>query len=241
MTMLSICQDAAVHIGIPQPSAVASSTATDAMQLKRLLNAGARQLMKDHHWSKLLKVKTFTGVAAQAQTGQPPANFDRFAPVTKLWDVNKRLPLAGAISADKWLLLLAQNVTGADKYWTMIDGVINITPTPTTSDSFRYTYVSRYFARPTGNSDETNDKAAFTIDTDESRLSEELLTLDLVWRWKKAKQLDYAEDLADFERQKEMDIAADRTAQPISTALPFEGLTSGYGPDGWWPGTITQV
>ena len=79
MTMLSIIQDAALHIGIPKPSAVASSTATDAMQLLRLLNAGASQLMKDHHWSKLLKVKTFTGVAAQAQTGQPPANFDRFA------------------------------------------------------------------------------------------------------------------------------------------------------------------
>jgi hypothetical protein len=234
--MLSIIQDAALHIGIPEPSAVASSTATDAQQLLRLLNAGARQLMKDHHWSKLLKVKTFTGVAAQAQTGQPPTNFDRFAPMTQLWDVNKRLPLAGAISAEKWLFLLAQNVTGADKYWTMIDGVINITPAPTTSDSFRYTYVSRYNARPTGNSDDTNDKAAFTVDTDESRLSEELLTLDLVWRWKKAKQLDYAEDLADFERQKEMDIAADRAAQPIATTNAFEEL-----PEGWWPGTITQV
>ena len=91
----------------------------------------------------------------------------------------------------------------------MIDGVINITPAPAVSRSFRYTYVSRYFARPTAETTDVNDKAAFDVDTDESRLSEELLTLDLVWRWKKAKQLDYAEDLADFERQKEMDIAAD--------------------------------
>jgi hypothetical protein len=235
MTLLSIVQDAALHIGIPEPAAVASSTATDAQQLLRLLNAGARQLMKDHHWSKLLKVKTFVGVATQAQTGQPPANFDRFAPMTQLWDTDKRLPVRGAISAEKWLLLLAQNVTGSDKYWTMIDGVINITPVPTTSDDFRYTYVSRYFARPTGETVDTNDKAAFSIDTDESRLSEELLTLDLVWRWKKAKQLDYAEDLADFERQKEMDIAADRAAQPVSMAHDVRGG------DGWWPGTITQV
>ncbi len=236
MTMLSIVRDAAVHIGIPEPSAVASSTATDAMQLLRLLNAGARQLMKDHHWSKLLKIKTFNGVAAQAQTGQPPTNFQHFTPMTKLWDVSKRLPLVGAISAEKWLLLLAQNVTGADKYWTMIDGVINITPVPTVSDSFRYSYVSRYFARPTGEASDTNDKAAFTVDTDESRLSEELLTLDLVWRWKKAKQLDYAEDLADFERQKEMDIAADRAAQPIATSYAFGDLSDSY-----WPGVITQV
>jgi hypothetical protein len=235
MTMLSVIQDACVHIGIPKPLAIASNTATDAMQLLRLLNAGAKQLMKDHHWSKLIKVTTFTGVAAQAQTGSPPARFDRFAPGTKLWDVNKRLPLVGPLSAEKWLVILAQNVTGADKYWTMIDGVINITPTPTVSDSFRYTLVSRYYARPTGNSDDTNDKAAFTVDTDESRLSEELLTLDLVWRWKKMKQLDYAEDLADFERQKEMDIAADRVAAVIPTASPFEK------PDGWWPGTVTQV
>ena len=38
-----------------------------------------------------------------------------------------------------------------------------------------------------------------------------------------------------------MDIAADRAAQPISTAHHFEGVPSGYGPDGWWPGTITHA
>ena len=107
------------------------------------------------------------------------------------------------------------------------------------ADNFRYLSLQlrqQVLCPPGCAVDDSTDKAAFTIDTDLSRLSEELLTLDLVWRWKKAKGLDYAEDLADFERQKEMDIAADRAAQPISTSRAFEDA-----PDGWWPGTVTQV
>ena len=39
----------------------------------------------------------------------------------------------------------------------------------------------------------------FTSDTDTTELNEELLTLSLIWRWNRAKGLDYAEDMRNFE------------------------------------------
>ena len=52
----------------------------------------------------------------------------------------------------------------------------------------------------------------------------ELVTLDIIWRFKQAKQLDYAEDMASFERMKETVISSDRAPRTIRTTHNFRAM-----------------
>lgn len=234
MSLLSIVQDACDQIqGISRPTEVAESTDPGIQQMLRLLNLGGKAIARDHDWNALVKYRTFTALAAQAQTGEPPTAFDRFVSEGQIFNTSTDRPLIGANSQNYFNQITLLNLGGIDFYWTLIAGVINITPTPTTSNSFKYAYVSKNWVRPTGNSDDTNDKASFTVDTDSSLLNEELHTLDLVWRWKHAKGLEYAEDQSTFEREKQRMIARDRAPHMVSTARIYENL-----PDTQWPYTI---
>jgi hypothetical protein len=234
MSLISIVQDACDQIqGLSRPTEVAGSTDPGIQQMARLLNLGGRVLARDHDWGALVKIRTFTGVAAQAQTGEPPAAFDRFVSQGQVFNTATDRPLIGAKSQNYFNHLTLLDLGGTDFYWTLIAGVINITPTPTTSNSFKYAYVSKYWVRPDGNSDDANDTAAFANDTDASLLNEELHTLDLVWRWKHAKGLDYAEDQQSFEREKQRMIGRDRAPHMVTTAHDFHGL-----PENMWPYTI---
>jgi hypothetical protein len=111
---------------------------------------------------------------------------------------------------------------GLDKWWTLIDGVINITPWPQTTETYRYSYVSKNWC--TG-----GDK--FTADTDTTSLNEELLVLSLIWRWNRAKGLDYAEDMRNFEIEKERMIARDKGPRDIRTAHIYSQLPGNFWPD----------
>lgn len=231
MSLLTIVQNACDQIqGVSRPNAVAGSTDPGIQQMFRLLNLGGRALAREHDWNVLVKVRTFTGIAAQAQTGEPPAAFDRFVSEGQIFNTATDRPLMGAKSPNDFNRLTLLDLGGVDFYWTMLAGVINITPAPAITDSFKYAYVSQYWVRPTGNSDDTNDTAAFGNDTDSSLLNEELHTLDLVWRWKHAKGLEYAEDQQTFEREKQRMIARDRAPHTVSTAYTYESL-----PDNLWP------
>ncbi len=234
MTMLSIVQDVCDQIqGISRPSEVVGSSDAGLQQMLRLLNKAGKRLAKRHDWSRLTKVRTFTGIATQAQTGEPPTGFRKFASEGRIYNVDTDRPLMGTQSQDKFTYLTLLDLGGIDFYWTMIDGVINITPTPAITNSFKYTYISKNWARPAGATDDTGDKAAFTVDTDTTLLDEELLTLDLVWRWKHAKGLEYAEDMRDAEDEIATAIAQDRGPHTVSTAHVWEDI-----PPNIWPYTI---
>lgn len=234
MSLLTIVQNACDQIqGVTRPSSVAGSLDGGIQQLQRLLNKAGKKLAKRHDWSTLKKTRTFTGIAAQAQTGEPPTGFKKFVAEGRLYNVNTDRPLVGAMSADKFTALTLLDLGGVDFYWTMIDGVINITPTPTTSNSFKYTYISKNWVRPAGASDDTTDKASFDADGDTSLIDEELLTLELVWRWKHAKGFEYAEDMRDAEDEIATAIAQDRAPHVVETARVWDDL-----PTNIWPYTI---
>lgn len=220
-TLLSVIQDVSIQIGIPEPASVVGNADSGVEQLLRLVTRAGEELAGQHPWSVLRKVRTFTGVADQIQTGEPPAAFSRFVPNTPLIDVGNRRELTGVTSQDDWLRLTVQNITGANRYWSMQGGVINILGTPAITDSFRYSYVSKNWIRPDGESTDANDKAAFTVDTDVPLLSSELLILEGVWRWKQAKALDYAEDFETCMRRREKLIGDDRGPHSISTSRTF--------------------
>jgi hypothetical protein len=56
----------------------------------------------------------------------------------------------------------------------------------------------------------SGDKAAFTADADAFVLPERLLKLDLIWRWRALKRMEYSEDMVNFNMAMEKAISKDK-------------------------------
>lgn len=231
-TLLQIVQEAAKDVGQPRPSLVVSATNETPLRMLRLLNKAGQQLIKDHNWQALTDVETFTPTATQVQASHPPSDYDRMTPPSQIWDIGNKRPLVGPLAIEKWLRLVVDAQQSIDKYWTLIGGKINILPVPATTDSFVYAYQSRNWVYA---ADGTTAKAEFTADDDTPRIPDELLILELIWRWKQSIGIDYGEDLATCNRMKEMMIAADRGPRILNLSQPFRDGP----PEGFWPGTVT--
>lgn len=238
MSLLSIVQDACLTIGLPKPAQVIGNTNLQVQTLLALANKAGRDLAKAHEWQAITRRVTFAGVAANAQAGQPPADFDRFPPTQRIWDDNRDLWLMGPLSTDEWDGILVQPQTAYPSFWIMLGSVLNIAPAPAVSDSFVYSYVSKSWIRPSGApTDGSGDVARWAADTDTSLIDEGLIEYSLIWRWKQAKGLDYAEDMATFEREKEKAIARDRGPKSVKTTTMWRGDP----PGSYWPGTVTEA
>jgi len=217
MTLLSVIQEACLAMALPRPTTLSGAATPLAQTLVQLSAMGGKILARTHDWEALTITVDINPQPQMAQPGHPPAGFDRFPPQGKIWDVNRRQWLIGPVSSAKWSMLISDSQPGASFYWTRQRGNIQIWPVPSYSDLFRYSYVTRNWVRPEGGTGST-DTPAWVNGSDVALLSEDLLVLDLIWRFKQNKGLDYAEDMGTFEREKEKVMARDRGPSIVSTA-----------------------
>ncbi len=224
MSLATIIDDATAEIGIPTPLTIVGSDDTSARQLLAIAQRAGNTLNKDHAWGNLIRRNTFTATASLS-------DFDRFYPVSEIWDTALGRPITGPLNQNEWTQLLVSGTTGGDKYWTIYQGAVWIFPDPEDTDEFTFSYVSKNWIRPTAGS----DVARWSADSDESLIPEELITLSCIWRWKQSKSLDYAEDLSNFERARERLIGDDRGPRVINTSRPFRGDDW---LDNWYPWPI---
>ena len=75
--------------------------------------------------------------------------------------------------------------------------------------------------------------AAWAADSDLSLISERLIRLGAVWRWKRRKGFDYSEEMNDYEG------ALDRLGGQEDTA-PVVSMSDDVGPIDTWPGLIVD-
>ncbi len=236
MSLLTLVQNACAAISLQQPSTVIGNTNAQIITLLRMANYAGRDLASAHPWQIITKRVTFAGVAANAQTGQPPAAYDRFTPMQRIWDDNRNTWLMGPLSPDEWDSVLVQPQIAYPGYWTMLGGVLNIAPAPAIMDSFVYSYISKNWIRPSGGaSDGSQDVDAWAADTNAALIPEKLIEYDIIWRYKQSKGLDYAEDMATAEREKDKAMARDRGPRSVQTTRAWRGDP----PGSFWPGTIT--
>ena len=198
----------------------------------RILNKAGTQLMREFEWPKLRTVETFNATAAEEQITPSSTSFARLSPQSTIWHVDTQRQVIGPVSMEKWNQLHIFPISTAQFYWTMIGDRFNIYPIPAVSDQFRYSFVYQKWA---SNAAETTSTLEFLADDDQHYLDDELLTLELVWRWKHAIGIDYAEDMASSSRYKEMLYAGMRNADTLNLSDPWQGKL----PEGYWPGYIT--
>jgi hypothetical protein len=233
LSVLTIIQDVCDRLSLTRPSAVVTSTDTNVRQLFALLKEGTEELSKfggqdgGAGWQSLVNEQTFVTVADFEQSSAVPEDFRRFIPNT-FWNRTSERPVTGPMTPQQWQ---AQRARGALSQlylgFRQRDGSFLLSAggstVPTAGETIAYEYVSSYWAQSSAG----QPKATFTSDDDTSYLDEALLKLDLKWRWKHAKGLDYGEDLATFERAKLAAYGADGG----STQLDIGGPSYAFP---WW-------
>lgn len=238
MSALGIVQSVTGRVGLNRPSVLFTSTDRNVVQLRELLLEGAEALSKRNSpngWQALQREQSFITVAAEVQTNAPvPDDFRYFIADTDFnRDTNRKV--SGPLSpqqyqrAEVWPQLVAPYLS-----WRQRGGQFMIVPAPPAGETVVYEYVSSYWAIGSGGA----AKAAFTADEDTTYLDEELLKLDLRWRWKQAKGLAYAEDMATFELEVEKALGNDGGTSALNQGGP-DGLSPwNYNiPEGSWPST----
>jgi len=231
MSLLSIIQNVCAEIDLDQPAAVMSSADPQIRQLLILSTRAARDLLKDHDWSVLTTTRDFTATGVIPEPAEPPSDFKRFVANSMIWNVSRLWSLNGPLEPGAWDRLTILNSNPVPQVWRMLGGKLAFFPNDT-GETLRYEYVSSNWIAVGGGTTYADNWAN---DTDTARFPEDLLELSLIWRWKRAKGLDYGEELENYERAKEAAVGADRAAQPMSMSMPYRGEV----PENYWPGTIT--
>lgn len=238
MSLLTICSNAAVQLNIPVPSSVIGSVDPQAVLLLRCARAEGKSLASRHAWQKLLSEHTFTTVATAAQTSSIPADFDRLIPES-MFNRTTRRKVWGPVDSAEWQSIQASLVTRVDHAFRIRAGTIYLTPTPSADQTVAYEYVStKWCAETTG----VTAAADWAADTDVAYLgtnagiTEEAMTLGVVWRFRKSKRLEYAADEQDYERAV-VDLIMRDGSRPTLTTDPISSDRVPHAPQ--VPDTLT--
>ena len=248
MTLVSIASNAAAVLGLPRPATVAANADRTVRTLHALLNRAGRGLARKRNtwgggWAVLEREHAFATVAGRADY-ELPADFGALIAETA-WDRAASRPLSGPQSPRAWQRARAgfpaPSAPGR-RYRIRRAGSAGasrrffVQPTPAaTGEELAFEYLSRDWVVDAAG---TAFRPAFERDDDESLIDPDLLELDLVWRFKQAKGLGFAAELAEFEVERDRRMADD-SGGPATIHLdagPGRAL-SGDGP-GRPPGAV---
>jgi hypothetical protein len=215
MTILSVCQNAAKYIGIDVPSGVFASTQRELVELAEIAQEMAGRIVDGHDWQLLSRVATITGDGS-TETFDLPSDYSRMLKEAHVWSSSLETALSHIQSLDEWLELDVQSFDFVINAWTIYGGQMHIKPALASAVTAKYFYQSNLIVQPSSGS----NKAAFTADDDTFRLSERLLTLGIVWRWKESKGQPYQEPMQDYEELKSRLVLSDKGSKKIAIGRP---------------------
>lgn len=232
MTLLTIGQNVSDATGIERPSSIYGSSNETARRLLRLITASALSIVKRKAWSALIREHSITTVNGTASYALPD-DFSRYVDDTA-WDATNYWQMRGSLSPFEWqwakraLVSVPVNRRRFRVKWDTSSSArrIFIDPTPTSADSLVLEYVSSQWCQSSGGT----GQSAWAADTDTSRLDEELITLDTIWRFLNALGMPYSEEKQEAESRILTAIGQDAPAEVVSLAgRPFTSFTL---PDG---------
>src|SRR6185312_7607658 len=204
MSILQVCQDAAVELNQPKMTSVFSSTDPFVAELLLQAKETAQALLKEEHdWRDLTKLATLQGDATTIQfplfgVGGNAPDFVRMVKNGKLHSLRFRnATFRKARDLDEWLYLNDSLLVGSPGNWILLGGAMQIFPPMPINDTARFYYVSNLIVNGATSS------ADFKADSDTFVLDERMLRLGIIWRWRAAKRMEYAEDLQNYEIAKQ--------------------------------------
>jgi hypothetical protein len=224
MSVLAAIQSASVRLNQARPQAAFPNSSQYAGEMSELANEAAIAIAKAVDWRKLHKLYVFSGTG-QAQFPFP-ADYDRMPLKASMFSTRSRMPLVQARDLDHWLQLQILPVVGYPGRWIITGGHIELMPALMQAEEIKFYYITKNIV--------VGDKARFTADNDEFMLSERLLTLGIVWRWRALKGLDYSEDMKNYDIALSEEAGRDKGSRVIAIGDPR--IPSGV--DLAYPGTL---
>lgn len=199
MSLLTLIQSVTGRIGITSPLIVATSSDPQIIQLKNIANEEGKNMAAGYPWQCLQVSTTFTTVNTESQ-----GLINTLAPGYKkiinetIWNRDLRRPVFGALSPQQWEQLKAQTMQGPWNQYRIQQGSLNFIPAPMAGQTCAFEYLSKNWIVAI----DASTKSAFSSDNDEPLLDEDIMTQGVIWRWKKYKGFEYAEDFNEYQRLK---------------------------------------
>lgn len=229
-TLKEIVQFAAKRLLMPVPETIVDNSDPGVMQYLALLQEEVDDSLSDHDWSELIKPWTITSTGTNYTAAPLPSDYGRMLKSGGLVRSMNRVDLIGPVSSTEWLKLTMYGSTLVTGAWRLFGGKMDVYGIGS-GDTVQTEYVSRNFVL---DADGVTSKADWTADTDTPLIDDTIFRLGLVWRWKRAKGLDFSREYDAYNAQKEQIIAHDRGLRSVPTARSFRtGL-----PDNFWPGSV---
>ena len=140
-----------------------------------------------------------------------PSDYDYMITGTQ-WDRGFRWQIYGPLTPGEWQVLKSGlSPTGPRRRFRLMAGKFFLDPIPYDSNNLVYEYYSTNFALDSSG----NGKNLFSQDSDTYVLPDDLLVLGLIWRWRRAKGLDYEQEFKTYEDAMARELARDTSAQPL--------------------------
>lgn len=212
MTLLSIVKDASDRLGLTRPSTVITSSDPIVMTLLGLAQEEGKALYDRHTWQILQTEHTFSTANGTASYALP-AGFDQLIKNT-VFNRTRRRRMVGDLTPSQWQETKASLVTMVNPAFRIKGDLFFISPTPTAIETVAYEYMSKNWCQSVG----LVGQSAWVADLDTGILSEELMALGVIWRFKAAKGLDYAESMNNYEYAVGKAILKDGARVVIDTA-----------------------
>lgn len=233
MTILSVVQEAATELGMNVPSQLFGVTTREMVEMRAVVNEMARDIAEAHDWQKLRIIKTVTGDDV-SEAFTLPTDYDRMLKSASLWSSRWLWAIEHVVDADEWIENQVVTVTNITGRWIIYGNELHILPMMASTETVKFFYISNLLVT----ADDLQTKPLFTADSDTFRLSERLLKLAIVAKWKLKKGQAYEQAGDDYITLRSDLIDKDQGSKPI---------LSGRGPVSWkgrniaWPGSVTGL
>ena len=233
MSLLTIVQAVADESGLPRPGAVVSSSDQQVRQLFALVNRSGQQLARRYDWAPLRKEGNFTTLAAELQgtlVACASASFLYFVNDT-MWNRTLNRSIPGPLTAEEYQTLKANNASGPYPQFFTRESRLYFIPAPAAGESVYFEYISKYWCT---DSTGATGKEKMNADTDISLVPENLVELDVLWRWRKKKGFDYSEEFREFETALANHFGRDGARTKLSMNGPIQNRGAIRVPEGSW-------
>lgn len=194
MTIATAISRAALRVTGDRLGSVYSNNAQIAVELADLANEVAQDIADSHQWQALTSIAQLTGDGTLTAFALP-SDYSRMligGGIQKqgswLWSY-RHVP-----SVEEWLHMRNGGFVGYRNTWILLGGQLQFNPAPSGVSMFPY------IRNTIVQAENGSLKREFDRDDDEFVLDERLITLALIWRWREQKGLEYAEDMATYEK-----------------------------------------
>lgn len=234
MSLLNIARNTADIIGLPEIDQVVGNPEKDVRQLLALIRRGGNTLSQTTNsdggsWSVLERIHEFQTTANETEYDLP-VDYSRLI-IGTAWQKEKYWLMRGSATPQQWESVRNRQAKTPYNIFrilrTQSGGAVGqvgqgqapnllrkftLEPAAGEAITLVFEYVSKFLWI---SSDGSIYKQVPDADSDESLLGDDIHVLDAVWRFRKAKSLDYAADLAEFELVRDRALVQDNATESI--------------------------